>query len=241
VFVRLRSAPGQHQPQHQAPSQLGHRQIMLSDTTTKIAARKQIRESETDLAGRIFALQRRTNRCVLSSAISPHQRISTVIQGSHPTQEPPMLSTSPRKHAPHLIRRRRFLLPFENNCSPPSNRNYFQNRLNHAAQATKSPTLSHAGRLFNPNTDSIPPRHTAEPEVMSDTDFYAPRGGHSGRQLFTPRKDDPIPFSIRSRRHPEHTACYSPASSHEPTVHIPHPLHRLSRPTSPARWHDEST
>jgi protein SMG6 len=134
-----------------------------------------------------------------------------------------MLSTSPRKHTPHLIISRPeadaddFSRRLKISVSPPpSTRNHIQNHLNHAAQTTKSPTLSHAGKLFNPNTDSISLRHTAEPEVMSDTDSYA-RGGHSARQLFNPRKDDPVRFSVLAR--PSATPSTSPrqAPSQAPT------------------------
>ncbi|KAL5511564.1 hypothetical protein ACEPAH_4781 [Sanghuangporus vaninii] len=75
-------------------------------------------------------------------------------------------------------------------------------------QAAPSPRAHHAKtqpKLFNPDTDPIPMRRTAEPEVISDTasSAYAPRNtlaspernAHHGR-LFDYRKDDPVRFHV---------------------------------------------
>lgn len=82
--------------------------------------------------------------------------------------------------------------------------------------AATSPRNNHAtahytprgqGRLYNPDSDPVPMRRTAEPETISDTgsSSYAPRntssmaaavterGVHHGR-LFDHRKDDPVKF-----------------------------------------------
>jgi len=73
-----------------------------------------------------------------------------------------------------------------------------------------SPREAHSsaktGKLFNPHTDPIPMRRTAEPESISDatSSSYAPRGLPANataqqRQLFDHRKDDPVRFSVLAR------------------------------------------
>lgn len=75
-----------------------------------------------------------------------------------------------------------------------------------------SPRPAHSSaknnKLFNPSTDPIPMRRTAEPEPISDatSSSYAPRGPSTSphhresaahpRQLFDHRKDDPVRFSV---------------------------------------------
>lgn len=69
-------------------------------------------------------------------------------------------------------------------------------------------------KLFNPDTDPIPMRRTAEPDVMSEGSSYVnisraaapappaqrdPRGPNAARQLFDHRKDDPVRFSVMAR------------------------------------------
>ena len=96
----------------------------------------------------------------------------------------------------------------------------FSRRLNISSSkrpAHTSPRTAHSSaknnKLFNPQTDLIPMRHTAEPESISDatSSSYAPRGmsiNPSGplreasahqRQLFDHRKDDPVRFSVLPR------------------------------------------
>ena len=70
------------------------------------------------------------------------------------------------------------------------------------------------GKLFNPDTDPIPMRRTAEPEASSESagSSYAPRqpaeaSRHSRdasqhRQLFDPRKHDAMSFSAAQARKP---------------------------------------
>ncbi len=82
--------------------------------------------------------------------------------------------------------------------------------------AHTSPRPAHSSvkhKLFNPQTDPIPMRHTAEPESISDatSSSYAPRGLSANppglvrepsahqRQLFDHRKDDPVRFSVLAR------------------------------------------
>ena len=88
-------------------------------------------------------------------------------------------------------------------------------------QVAASPRAHHSSRvqakLFNPDTDPVPMRRTAEPEVISDTasSSYAPRnaitsqerGAHHGR-LFDYRKDDPVRF---------HVLRATPANENRPT------------------------
>ena len=104
--------------------------------------------------------------------------------------------SSPRRHpAPNLVVSR-----------PDADPEDFSRRLkitssprNHHSTPNKSPTMIHIPRLFDPDTDRIPARQTAEPEAISAADSYAPRGGHSARQLFNHRKDDPVRFSVLAR------------------------------------------
>ncbi|KAL4259410.1 PIN domain-containing protein [Pleurotus pulmonarius] len=106
-------------------------------------------------------------------------------------------------------------------------------RISSPPNTRPSPTHRHAGasKLFNPDTDPIPMRRTAEPESISDatSSSYAPRreiNGHStaaqsshhlrdgqSRQLFDHRKDDPVRFSVLSR--PNGRPTPTPKSSGE--------------------------
>ena len=70
-----------------------------------------------------------------------------------------------------------------------------------------------SSKLYNPQTDPIPMRRTAEPEMISDatSSSYAPRRSPANssahqrdvpaqqRQLFDHQKDDPVRFSILAR------------------------------------------
>jgi hypothetical protein len=71
------------------------------------------------------------------------------------------------------------------------------------------------GKLFNPDTDPIPMRRPAEPEASSESagSSYAPRtpadssrhnnrDASNHRQLFDPRKHDPVSFSAAQARKP---------------------------------------
>jgi protein SMG6 len=82
----------------------------------------------------------------------------------------------------------------------------------------KSPPHAHVykqqGKLFNPDTDPIPMRRTTEPEASSESagSSYAPRqpadasrhnrDASQHRQLFDPRKHDPVSFSAAQARKP---------------------------------------
>ncbi|KAF9533398.1 hypothetical protein CPB83DRAFT_472504 [Crepidotus variabilis] len=70
--------------------------------------------------------------------------------------------------------------------------------------ASSPPHISSSPKLYNPHTDPVPIRRTAEPEVMSDATGSSsqahtrpPRG--DARQLFDHRKDDPVRFSVLAR------------------------------------------
>ena len=97
----------------------------------------------------------------------------------------------------------------------------FSRRLNisssHKRPVHTSPRQTHASgknsKLYNPQTDPIPMRRTADHEVISDatSSSYAPRGSPANppahqrdvptqqRQLFDHRKDDPVRFSVLAR------------------------------------------
>lgn len=80
-------------------------------------------------------------------------------------------------------------------------------KVHHSAAPTPKPQ----GKLFNPASDPISMRRTAEPETISDngSSSYAPRnalptpdrGAHQGR-LFDHRKDDPVRFHVLARPNP---------------------------------------
>ncbi len=77
-----------------------------------------------------------------------------------------------------------------------------------------APAYKQQSKLFNPDTDPIPMRRTAEPEALSESagSSYAPRqptdasrnnrDASQHRQLFDPRKHDPVSFSAAQARKP---------------------------------------
>ncbi|KAI0262907.1 hypothetical protein BC834DRAFT_889594 [Gloeopeniophorella convolvens] len=99
-----------------------------------------------------------------------------------------------------------------------------------------APSAKHAAKLFNPDTDPIPMRRTAEPEAMSDSagSSHPPRApaessrqrdASQHRQLFDHRKHDPVSFSAAQARKPVPTpkssgdyASVSSASSYAHSV-----------------------
>jgi protein SMG6 len=110
------------------------------------------------------------------------------------------ISTSPRSSkSPHVVVSRPTVNPDEADHEDFSRRLKISNSTSrhHYPASSKSPNLNN-GKLFNPETDPIPLR-TAEPESMSESDSYAPRGGNAQRQLFNHRKDDPVRFSVLAR------------------------------------------
>ncbi|KAF7295122.1 PINc domain-containing protein [Mycena indigotica] len=103
----------------------------------------------------------------------------------------------------------------------------FSRRLQISSSPTRNPSKQAAQptRLYNPDRDPIPMRRTAEPENMSDaaSSSYVSRGAvkssppreTAGRQLFDPRKDDPVRFVLRGKPPPtpKSSAEYVSASS----------------------------
>jgi hypothetical protein len=91
----------------------------------------------------------------------------------------------------------------------------------------------HQAKLFNPDTDPIPMRRTAEPEASSEsaassypsrTPADSPRHNRDEsqrRQLFDPKKHDPVSFSAAQARKPapKSSGDYaSSVSSYAPSV-----------------------
>ncbi|KAI0258142.1 hypothetical protein BC834DRAFT_975458 [Gloeopeniophorella convolvens] len=89
-------------------------------------------------------------------------------------------------------------------------------------------SAKHASKLFNPNTNPVPMRRTAEPEAMSDSagSSHPPQApaessrqcdASQPRQLFDHRKQDPVSFSVAQAWKPVSTpkspGDYTPASS----------------------------
>jgi hypothetical protein len=103
------------------------------------------------------------------------------------------------------------------------------------------------GNLFNPDTDTIPMRRTTEPEASSESagsscaprqPADASRHNHDAsqhRQLFDPRKHDPVSFSAAQARKPattppSHPFLLTPTRSSRQISHF-----RLARLMDPPR------
>lgn len=73
----------------------------------------------------------------------------------------------------------------------------------HSHSHTRNDAGPSKHKLFNPDSDAVPSRRTAEPEAISDTgsSSYAGRGKARDpgpqRHLFDPSKDDPVRFGVR--------------------------------------------
>lgn len=151
---------------------------------------------------------------ILLHPASTASRSSPKLHSPSPRQPP----VSPRRNAPqrstvdadHEDFSRR--LRISNTASPPP-------RSTHTTQPKSS-----ASKLFNPDTDPIPMRRTAEPDQMLDSPPHHQRqqrvspGATAGR-LFDHRKDDPVRFSVLPRAQgrqlptPKSSADYVSASS----------------------------
>ncbi|KAI9463378.1 hypothetical protein F5148DRAFT_1313175 [Russula earlei] len=93
-----------------------------------------------------------------------------------------------------------------------------------------TPAPKHQGKLFNPDTDPIPMRRIPEPEAESESagSSYAPRppadpsrhhrDASQHRQLFDPRKHDPVTFSAAQARKPVPKSSVSSSSSYTHSV-----------------------
>ncbi|KAF8911941.1 hypothetical protein CPB84DRAFT_1812127 [Gymnopilus junonius] len=148
----------------------------------------------TDLDEKLTALRRRTAansrpRDRPERDRMPPSSSATKLAPAHP---PP----SPRRHPAQDADHEDFSRRLKISSSP------------RPQQAHKSAVSS---KLFNPDTDPIPMRRTAEPEAMSDAtgSSYvhvsrpaappAADRASSARQLFDHRKDDPVRFSVLAR------------------------------------------
>ncbi|KAF5330656.1 hypothetical protein D9619_005946 [Psilocybe cf. subviscida] len=162
----------------------------------------------TDLDEKLTALRRRT-----AAQTRPRERAEREKTDRMPSTSTQTLvqQHSPRKHAPqpNLLAR-----PSQQDADHED----FSRRLKissspsprpaHAQPAHKS---ANASKLFNPDTDPIPMRRTAEPDIMSDgtgsshVKAAPPQPTHreerpsAARQLFDHRKDDPVRFSVMTR------------------------------------------
>ncbi|KAF8964027.1 hypothetical protein BDZ97DRAFT_1904591 [Flammula alnicola] len=142
-----------------------------------------------------------------SSSLSRTERSPKLaVQSSVPRHSP----SSPRRHAsPHLIVSR---------PTQDADHEDFSRRLKISSSPSPRPSqaahkASASSKLFNPDTDPIPMRRTAEPEAISDDtgSSNVPRAAapaalnhreersNAARQLFDHRKDDPVRFSVMAR------------------------------------------
>ncbi|KAF5365760.1 hypothetical protein D9758_003172 [Tetrapyrgos nigripes] len=151
----------------------------------------------TDIDQRLIALKRR-------SAVGTRQK----------EREKPERPTPP---SPQVIISR----------PPEADPDDFSRRLNISSSPTPraaqpSSRQNQPTKLYNPERDPIPTmRRTAEPEPMSDSP--PPRNANAmsrdrnpaARQLFDPRKDDPVRFAVLARPQPGQRPMPTPKSSGE--------------------------
>ncbi|KAH9171504.1 hypothetical protein EDB89DRAFT_1108247 [Lactarius sanguifluus] len=163
----------------------------------------------TDIADKITALKRkqannnRKDRTERPPVLAPH------LQSSPPRRQPPSGQTPPV-----LLSR----------AEPDSSE--FTRILTLSPPKKSAPPHKHQAKLYNPNTDTIPMRRTAEPEAMSEStgssyaqrppaDASRNRDAAQSRQLFDPRKHDAVAFSAAQARKPapKHSGDYASVSS----------------------------
>ncbi|KAG5639579.1 hypothetical protein H0H81_010781 [Sphagnurus paluster] len=160
----------------------------MAERTARKAKDVQRDLQPTDLDEKLTALRRRT-----AGAIRARERPSQ--PASPPVAQQP--ARSPRSSA---AQRRANV--------PEADHDDFSRRLKISSPAPQSKP---SAKLFNPQSDPVSPRRTAEPEAMSDaaSSSYLPRVHPSpanrdrsdphNRQLFDPRKDDAVRFSVLAR------------------------------------------
>ncbi|KAI9455599.1 hypothetical protein BJY52DRAFT_638264 [Lactarius psammicola] len=163
----------------------------------------------TDIAEKLTALKRkqannnRKDRPERPPVPAPHP------QSSPPRRQPPSGQTPPV-----LLSR------------PEPDANEFNRVLRLSPPQKPMPPHKPQAKLFNPNTDPIPMRRTTEPEAMSEStgssfaqrppaDSSRNRDATQHRQLFDPRKHDPVSFSAAQARKPapKHSGDYASVSS----------------------------
>ncbi|KAG5727581.1 Telomerase-binding protein EST1A [Termitomyces sp. T112] len=134
----------------------------------------------TDLYEKLTALQRRN-----AGALRARDRSAQPITSPSPAAvaQPPSRSPRPRR-------------PVE------ADHDDFSRRLK--ISSSPVPHSRSSAKLFNPSTDPIPMRHTAEPDSILDSSSRSHRDRDHNRdtlprQLFDPRKDDPVRFSVLAR------------------------------------------
>ncbi|KAF9009359.1 hypothetical protein BDQ17DRAFT_1388235 [Cyathus striatus] len=179
----------------------------------------------TDIDAKLTALRRKQAASVVQVSLPVHYLFSfhSASRDSRPRERDRMLaepqlppssshhipvsttnSPLPRAAPPHLLISRptadeEFARLKISNSSTP--------RPHHSARPPRTPNA----KLYDPNTDPIPIRRTAEPEPLSDAtgSSHLPRHASSSRprddrpsaqgaqrQLFDHRKDDPVRFSV---------------------------------------------
>ncbi|KAH7915986.1 hypothetical protein BJ138DRAFT_996574 [Hygrophoropsis aurantiaca] len=163
----------------------------------------------TDFAERIIALQRRN-----AAAARPRERVERPPPSPRPLPPTPNPPPPPIRNSPVISS------PRKNHQSPQTvgprietDPEDFSRRLKISSPPRQShqKQQQHPNRLFNPDTDPIPMRKTAEPESISDaaSSSYVPRSAappthqrdHPAvhQRLFDHRKDDPVRFSVLAR------------------------------------------
>ncbi|KDR73471.1 hypothetical protein GALMADRAFT_71996 [Galerina marginata CBS 339.88] len=157
----------------------------------------------TDIAERLTQLRRKNAAASKPKDRSERDRMQLAVPQPVPARSPKLSPPTRRHPSPH-------------DADPDD----FSRRLKISSSPSPRPPPVHkpvpASKLFNPNTDPIPMRRTAEPESMSDgtgssyvhVSRAAPTTAPSvhrdertttTRQLFDHRKDNPVRFSVLAR------------------------------------------
>ncbi|KAL4074508.1 hypothetical protein V8B97DRAFT_2092695 [Scleroderma yunnanense] len=184
----------------------------------------------TDIAERLIALQRRNAAFVLF-LVSTHSHSGSHVYSASRTRErtdrprPPSPSTSrvptnlPNSSATSSRSPPINPSPRKNNATPhvvisrvEADPDDFSRRLkiSNSPRSHQPSRQQPSAKLYNPDADPIPMRHTAEPEAISDatSSSYVPRitpaAPHqrdppTHPRLFDHRKDDPVHFSVLAR------------------------------------------
>ncbi|KAH7930887.1 hypothetical protein BV22DRAFT_1054224 [Leucogyrophana mollusca] len=161
----------------------------------------------TDLAERMIAFQRRN-----AAATRPRERVDKPPPSPRPLPPTPNPPPPPPRHSPVISSpRKAHQQPHLVVSRPEADPEDFSRRL----KISSPPRQPHSrqqqqSKLFNPDTDPVSVRRTAEPEsIYATSSSYVPRNAPppahqrdppaAHQRLFDHRKDDPVRFSVLAR------------------------------------------